>query len=133
MNSNKEIQNGLFGQKFNLTVMLYNKFGRIQAYISKLNESLNISANKQLILTHELSHNVNITVSGIKVTFQMILDKEDDFTNYTIKACNEEGCNEFIVQIILSGMLQFWSLSTQFLNVLRLLKKVNILILSYHN
>ncbi|CAG2229375.1 unnamed protein product [Mytilus edulis] len=101
VSSNNEVQDGRFGQKFNLTVMLYNKFGRIQAYISKLNESLNISANKQLILTHELSHNVNITVSGIKVTFQMILDKDDDFTNYTIKACNEEGCNEFIVQIIL--------------------------------
>ncbi|XP_063418428.1 uncharacterized protein LOC134701226 [Mytilus trossulus] len=103
VSSNNEVQDGRYGQKINLTVILYNKFGRIQTYISKLNESLNISANQQLILTHELSHNVNITVSGIKVTFQMILDKDDDFTNYTIKACNEEGCNEFIVEIILSG------------------------------
>ncbi|VDI50285.1 Hypothetical predicted protein [Mytilus galloprovincialis] len=102
MSSNNEVQDGRFGQKINLTVILYNKFGRIQAYISKPNESLNISANQQLILTNELSHNVNITVSGIKVTFQMILDKDDDFTNYTIKACNKEGCNKFIVEIISS-------------------------------
>ncbi|CAC5383236.1 unnamed protein product [Mytilus coruscus] len=107
VNSNNEVQNGRFGQKINLTVILYNKFGRIQAYISKLNESLNIHANQQRIIIRELFHNVNITVSGIQVTFQIILDTNDDFTNYTIKACNMEGCNEFIVQIMLTDYEEY--------------------------
>ncbi|XP_052103117.1 uncharacterized protein LOC127736595 [Mytilus californianus] len=102
VNSNNEVQDGRFGQTINLTVIVYNKFGWIQAYISKLNESLNIPARQHRILTRELFHNVNVTVTGIQVTFQMILDKENDFTNYTIKACNKEGCNEFIVQIIVT-------------------------------
>lgn len=106
MNSNNEVQDGRFGQKINLTVILYNKFGRIQAYISKLNESLNIPARQQRTLIREQFHNVNVTISGIQVTFQIILHTYDDFTNYTITACNKEGCYEFIVYIMLTGMLQ---------------------------
>ncbi|CAC5393264.1 NEGR1 [Mytilus coruscus] len=131
VNSNNEVQNGRFGQKINLTVISYNKFGRIQAYISKLNESLNIPANQQRIIIRELFHNVNITVSGIQVTFQIILDTNDDFTNYTIKACNMEGCNEFIVQIMLTVKR-----SRKFNRMLNISAQVNdreIEILNYNN
>ncbi|CAC5422725.1 unnamed protein product [Mytilus coruscus] len=54
---------------------------------------------QETIKTQDISHDVNVTVSGIKITFQLTLDKIEDFTVYTIKACNKMVCNELTVKI----------------------------------
>ncbi|CAC5372146.1 CADM4 [Mytilus coruscus] len=97
--TNKPIQFGRYGQKMNLTVLLYNKYGTIQTTISKQNEPLHTETIQETIKTQDISHDVILTVSGIKITFQLTLDKIEDFTDYTIKACNEMGCNELTVKI----------------------------------
>ncbi|XP_052079066.1 uncharacterized protein LOC127717467 isoform X2 [Mytilus californianus] len=103
VNANKPIQFGSYGQKMNLTVHLYNKYGTIQTTISKLNETLNIHGRQERILTQDVFHGVNVTVSGIKITFQLTLDKIEDLTEYTTKACNEKGCNDLTVKIKLTS------------------------------
>ncbi|CAC5407978.1 unnamed protein product [Mytilus coruscus] len=97
--ANKPIKFGCYGQKMNLTVLLYNKYGTIQTTISKLSEPLYTETRQAMIKTQDISHDVNVTVSGIKRTFQLTLDKTEDFTDYTKKACNEMGCNELTVKI----------------------------------
>ncbi|CAC5394317.1 unnamed protein product [Mytilus coruscus] len=99
LNANDPIQFGRYGQKMNVSVLLYNKFGTIQTDILKLNESLNIYGRQETIRTHDMFHDVNVRVSGIKITFQLTLDKIEDFRDYTIKACNEKGCNKLTVKI----------------------------------
>ncbi|CAC5372896.1 unnamed protein product [Mytilus coruscus] len=83
----------------NLTVLLYNKYGTIQTTKSKLNENLHTETRQKTIKTQDISHDVNVTVSGIKITFQLTLENIEDFTDYTIKACDEMGCNELTVKI----------------------------------
>ncbi|CAC5426783.1 unnamed protein product [Mytilus coruscus] len=105
VNANKPIQFGRYGQKMNLTVLLYNKYGTIQTTISKLFKPLNTETRQETIKTQDISHDVNVTVSGIKITFQLTLDKIEDFTDYTIQACNEMGCNELTVKITSASKL----------------------------
>ncbi|XP_052079069.1 uncharacterized protein LOC127717469 [Mytilus californianus] len=99
VNANKPIQYGRYGQKIKLKVQLYNKYGTIQTTISKLNEPLNIHGRQERILTHDMFHGVDVTVSGIKITFRLTLAKIEDFTDYTIKACNNITCNVFTVKV----------------------------------
>ncbi|XP_063411585.1 protein turtle-like [Mytilus trossulus] len=100
VNANKPIQIGRYGQKMNITVLLYNKYDTIQTAISKLNKPLYTKTNQESIWTQDIFHDVNVTVSGVKITFQLTLVKTEDFTDYTIKACNKMGCNELLVKII---------------------------------
>ncbi|CAC5383632.1 unnamed protein product [Mytilus coruscus] len=89
--ANKRIQFGQYGQKINLSVFLYNKFGNIQTRISNQNMDLKIQSTEENIQKYDLFHNVNVTVNGIKISFQMVLNKSEDFKDYTIKACNQIG------------------------------------------
>lgn len=110
LNSNNAVQ---YGQTIVYTMLLYNRFGTIKTYILHQNESLNIPTIQERIITHDLFYDVNVTIYGIKITFEQILDM-DDITNYSIIACNQNGCNEVVVQIIPSSMLV---LSFNFLTV----------------
>ncbi|VDI57359.1 Hypothetical predicted protein [Mytilus galloprovincialis] len=99
-NGNKPIQFGRYAQKMNLTVLMNNKFGTIQTYyISKQNETLDIQGRQEKIKLHDIVQDVNVTVSGIKIIFQLTLYTAEDFTDYTIKACNQKGCNELTVKV----------------------------------
>ncbi|XP_071149213.1 cell adhesion molecule DSCAM-like [Mytilus edulis] len=97
--ANKPIQFGQYRQEINLTVFLYNKFGSIQTNITKENKMLNIQTTEEKIVTNDVFHNVNVSVNGIKITFKIVLDKAEDFNDYTITACNQKGCNEYMVMI----------------------------------
>ncbi|VDI11168.1 Hypothetical predicted protein [Mytilus galloprovincialis] len=99
VNANEPIQYGRYGEKTNLKVHLYNKYGTIQTTISKRNEILNIHGRQEKVLTQDIFHDINVTVSGIKITFLLTLGRIDDFTDYTIKACNNKGCNVFTVKV----------------------------------
>ncbi|XP_076088491.1 nephrin-like [Mytilus galloprovincialis] len=99
VNANKPIQIGCYGQKLNLTVLLYNKYGTMETTISNPNKPLYTDIYQQMIQTQDIFHDVNVTVSGVKITFQLTLNKAEDFTDYTIKACNEIGCNKLTVEI----------------------------------
>ncbi|XP_052079064.1 uncharacterized protein LOC127717466 [Mytilus californianus] len=99
VNANKPIQYGRYGQKIQLKVQLYNKYGTIQTTISKQNETLDIHGRQERILTQDMFHGVNVTVSGIKITFRLTLAKIKDFTDYTIKACNNKECNVYTVKV----------------------------------
>ncbi|CAC5393251.1 unnamed protein product [Mytilus coruscus] len=72
-------------------MILYNKFWIIQIYILHQNEYLQVLARQERIVTHDLLYNGNVTVHGIKITFKQILDTDDELTNNSIKACNQEG------------------------------------------
>ncbi|CAC5372145.1 unnamed protein product [Mytilus coruscus] len=106
VNANKPIQFGRYGQRMNLTVFLYNKYGTIQTTISKQNETLHTHGRQETIQTHDIFHDVNVTVSGIKITYLLTVDTIEDFTDYTIKACNGNGCNELTVKIQLTYRLE---------------------------
>ncbi|XP_076088315.1 neural cell adhesion molecule 1-like [Mytilus galloprovincialis] len=97
--ANKPIQFGQYRQEINLTVFLYNKFGSIQTNITKENKMLNIQTTEEKIVTNDVFHNVNVTVNVIKKTFKIVLDKAEDFNDYTITACNKKGCNAYMVMI----------------------------------
>lgn len=76
-----------------------NTFGTIQTYISKQNETLDTQGRQEKITIHDIFQDVNVTVYGIKIIFQLTLDTAEDFTDYTIKACNQKGCNELTVKV----------------------------------
>ncbi|CAC5393297.1 unnamed protein product [Mytilus coruscus] len=97
--ANKPIQFGQYDREINLTVLLYNKFGNIQTNITKGNKALNIQTTEEKIVTNDLFHSVNITVNGIKIIFKMVMDAAEDFKEYTITACNQNGCNAYMVMI----------------------------------
>ncbi|CAG2226569.1 CADM4 [Mytilus edulis] len=99
VNANKPIQIGCYGKKLNLTVLLYNKYGTMETTISKPNKPLYTDIYQESIQTQDIFHDVNVTVFGVKITFQLTLNKAEDFTDYTIKACNEIGCNKLTVEI----------------------------------
>ncbi|VDI77322.1 Hypothetical predicted protein, partial [Mytilus galloprovincialis] len=99
VSANRPIQYGRFGEKTNLRVHLYTTYGTIQTNISKRNEILKIHGRQKRILTHDMFHGVYVTVFGIKITFQLKLANIEDFTDYTIKACNNKGCNVFTVKV----------------------------------
>lgn len=60
---------------------------------------LNIQTTEKKIVTNDVFHNVNVSVNGIKITFKIVLDKAEDFNDYTITACNQKGCNAYMVMI----------------------------------
>ncbi|VDI11165.1 Hypothetical predicted protein [Mytilus galloprovincialis] len=99
VNGNKPIQYGQYGEKTNLEVYLYNTYGTIQTTISKRNEILNIHGRQEKVQTQDMFYDINVTVSGIKITFLLTLGRIDDFTDYTITACNYWGCNVFMVKV----------------------------------
>ncbi|CAG2207352.1 unnamed protein product [Mytilus edulis] len=92
VNSNKAIEFGLYGQIIDLTVLVYNNGGSIMTNISKQDESLNIQGKRENSSMNDVFHGIKITVSGIKITFQLSLKTEADFTSYFINACNQKGC-----------------------------------------
>ncbi|CAC5383223.1 unnamed protein product [Mytilus coruscus] len=114
VNSNKAIEFGFYGRMIDLTVLVYNKFGSMQTDISKQNDTLNVQAKQENSSMNDLFQGVKVTVSGIKITFQLSLDTEDDFTSYYIKACNQKGCRpdppeDVYVIPFITGIVVFWS------------------------
>lgn len=71
--------------------------------ISKDNQNLQPQISKERVDTHDVLHEVNVTISAVKVVFDMGLAKRQQFGNYTIEACNEEGCNTYIVNMRSGG------------------------------
>ncbi|XP_052079070.1 uncharacterized protein LOC127717470 [Mytilus californianus] len=99
VNSNKQIQIGRYGKEINLTVLVYNKYGKLKTNLSKQNKYLNAHEIQEMIRIQAMVYGVNITVACIKITFQLTLDEIEDFTDYTIEACNKKGCNKLTVKI----------------------------------
>ncbi|CAG2248792.1 unnamed protein product [Mytilus edulis] len=97
--ANKPIQFGQYRQEIDLTAFLYNTFGNIQTNIAKENKTLNTQTTKEKIVTNDVFHNINVSVNGIKITFKIVLDNTEDFNDYKITACNEKGCNAYMVMI----------------------------------
>ncbi|CAC5372894.1 unnamed protein product [Mytilus coruscus] len=103
VNSNKQIQIGRYGKEINLTVLVYNKYGTLKTNLSKRNKSLNAHGIQESIQIHEMVYGVNVTMACIEITFQLTLDEIEDFTDYTLEACNKKGCNELTVKIKLEN------------------------------
>ncbi|CAC5418263.1 unnamed protein product [Mytilus coruscus] len=99
VNSNKQIQIGRYGKEINLTVLVYNKYGTLKTNLSKRNKSLNAHEIQESIEIHEMVYDVNVTLACITITFQLTLDEIEDFTDYTIEACNKKGCHQLTVKI----------------------------------
>lgn len=111
-----------------LTVLVYNNFGSIMTTISKQNESLNIQAKRENSSMNDVFHGVKITVSGIKITFQLSLNTDADFTSYFINVCNLKGCNVFSVQVKLGSMSSYFFILVHYDNIicLQILQGIHI-------
>lgn len=74
VNANKPIQYGHYGQKMYLNVQLYNhKYDTIHTAIAKQNHPINLLGRQERIITHDRFHGIDITVSGLNITFLLTM------------------------------------------------------------
>ncbi|CAC5393252.1 [Mytilus coruscus] len=97
VSTNQRVQYGQYERELNITVLLFNRSGNILLNISNHNQYLQPRITKERVDTQDVLHGVHVTVSAVKVVFYMGLATKEHFGNYTIEACNNEGCNTYIV------------------------------------
>ncbi|CAC5383250.1 unnamed protein product [Mytilus coruscus] len=93
---NKGVQYGQYGEESHLTIYIY-KHDAFKS-IQKHGETLNLERKKKRVKTSDSFHGINIMVFAIEYWIHLPVATEEDFTNYTIEACNRENCNSFIVE-----------------------------------
>lgn len=101
--NNQRVQYVQYAREFNITVLLFTRTSNIQLNISSHYRYLQPRITKEIVDTQDILHGVNVTVSAFKVVFYMGLATRKHFGNYTIEACNNEGCNMYIVYIKSGG------------------------------
>lgn len=94
---NKGVQLGHYGEESNLTIYIYKQ----DAFksIKKHGETLNLKIKKKKVKTSDSFHGINIMVFAMEYLIHLPAATEEDFTNYTIEACNHKSCNSFIVEL----------------------------------
>lgn len=97
--TNRRVQFGQYGRDLNITVVLYSKLDIIQLNVSKLNKTLKPNITMSRFHTPDLFRGLDVRVSEITVVFSLGLATKEDFVNYTIDACNREGCNAYYVYL----------------------------------
>lgn len=100
---NKPIQIGKFERGVKFRVTIYDKLFSSIVLIKNNGTTLKIKPTIENITAHDILYGVNVRVPGIQYTFQLYLTSINDFTNYTVEACNNVGCNYFNVQVISAG------------------------------
>lgn len=96
---NEPVQIGQYGKIVELTIKFYDKLYNSTVFITKNGTTVRTNARIENITTHEIFYGVRIRVSGIQYTIPLQLTSANDFTNYTVEACNDIGCNNLYVQV----------------------------------
>lgn len=97
---NKPGKIGQIGKRLELKIYVYDKFYNSKVVIKKFGTTVKITPNMTALLsTHDIFYGVYITVPGTQYTFYLHLRSKNDFTNYTVEACNVIGCNYFHVMV----------------------------------
>ncbi|XP_052079794.1 uncharacterized protein LOC127717955 [Mytilus californianus] len=99
VSTNQRVQYGQCERGLNITVFLFTRSANISLNISNHKKYLQPKITQERVDTHDILHGVNVTVSTVKVVFYMGLATREHFGNYTVVACNFEGCNRYIVNI----------------------------------
>lgn len=97
--NNKPVQIGHFGKGVKIEIYIYDQLNNSKVVITSMGTIIMIKPKIKGLHTHDTFHGVNITVPGIKYTFDLDLTSENNFTKYTVEACNDVGCNYFDVQV----------------------------------
>lgn len=96
LTQNKGVQYGQYGEESHLTTYIY-KHDALKS-IKKHGEILKLKIKKRRVKTSDSFHGINIMVFAIEYLIYLPVATEEDFTNYTIEACNHKSCNSFIVE-----------------------------------
>ncbi|VDI58039.1 Hypothetical predicted protein [Mytilus galloprovincialis] len=96
---NEPVQIGQYGKIVELTIKVYDKTYNSKVFITKKGTTVRTKTRIENITTHDTFYGVKIRVSGIQYTIRMHLTSSKDFTNYTVEACNDIGCNHFHVLV----------------------------------
>ncbi|XP_063411438.1 hemicentin-1-like [Mytilus trossulus] len=100
VSENKPIQVGTFGSGVEIKVTIYDKLYNSTVFIRNNGTTLEVKPTIENITTHDTLYGVNVRVTGIQYIFQLYLTSTNNFTNYTVEACNDVGCNYFYVKVI---------------------------------
>lgn len=93
------MQIGQFGKTLTITTIIYDKLNNSKVLVKRNDTTLRVTVMMKRITTHDTFHGVQITVPGIKCTFPLLFTLKEDFSKYTVEACNDVGCNEFNIKV----------------------------------
>lgn len=96
-----KVQYGLFDNVASVHVEIYSNTemvsGTIQISDSKGNETS--FREKTKVIGYVIFHGVKITVLGLKLYFDIHIQNNDQFNNYTAMVCNTMGCNNMTLEL----------------------------------
>lgn len=96
---NAPVQIGQYGTIGELTIKVYDKTYNSKLLIKNAGTTVRTMQSIENITTYDTFHGAKIRVYGIQYTIRMHLTSSKDFTNYTVEACNNIGCNHFHVLV----------------------------------
>ncbi|CAC5393285.1 unnamed protein product [Mytilus coruscus] len=91
---NTKVQYGAFDNTASLWVQVYSNIELLSCTIRRSDRQNNETSytEETRVIGYVVFHGVKVMVLGSKLLFDVYINRNDDFTNYTVKVCNKKGC-----------------------------------------
>lgn len=96
-----QVQYGAYVNEAGLLVKIYSDTELFSGTIRRSGGQNNVTSytEETRVIGHVVFHGVKVMVLGSKLRFDIYINNDDDFTNYTVKVCNKKGCINMTLEL----------------------------------